>query len=95
MERNVGQCTDSNGTVDEMPNTDRTDAKLKRYQRKMDRQRMGSHRRRRTGHKLGKLHPKRVRTRDAATHETSRKQADTVQTVELKDVDVMRLTLSA
>ena len=38
VDRNVGQCTDSNGKVCEMPNTNRTDAKLNRYRRKMDRQ---------------------------------------------------------
>ena len=95
VDRNVGQCTDSDGKVYEMPNTDRTEAKIKRYQRKHARQRKGSHRRRRTGHKLGKLHRKRARTRDAATHETSRKLADKAQTVVLEDLDVKGMTRSA
>ena len=76
VNRNVGQCTDSNGKVYEIPNTDHTDAKLKRYQRKMDRQQKGSHRRRQTEHKLSKLHHQRTRTHSAATHGTSRHLTD-------------------
>ena len=61
VNRNVGQCTDSNGKMYETPGTDHTNAKLKQYQRKMDRQQKDSHRRRRTGHKLSKLHRQRTR----------------------------------
>ena len=61
VNRNVGQCTDSDGKVYEMPDTGRADAKLKQYQRKMDRQQKGSHRRQQTGHKLSKLHRQRTR----------------------------------
>ena len=95
VDRNVRQCTDSNGKVYEMPNTDRTDAKLKKYQRKMDRQQKGSHRRRRTDHKLSKLRRQRARTHNAATHEASRRLADKVQTVVLENLDVKNMTRSA
>ena len=95
VNRNVGQCTDSNGKGYEIPNTDRTDAKLKRYQRKMDRQQKGNHRRRRTGHKLSKPHRQRTRTHSAAMHGTSHRLADKTQTVVLEDLDVKNTTRSA
>ena len=73
----------------------RTDVKIKRYQRKYSRQRKGSHRRRRTGHKLGKLHRQRARTRDAATHGASRELVDKAHTVVLEGLDVKGMTRSA
>lgn len=66
VDRNVGQFTDSNGKVYEMANTDRTDAKLKRYQHKLDRQQKGSQRRWLAGHKLSKLQRQRTRTHNIA-----------------------------
>ncbi len=72
-----------------------TDAKLKRYQRKIDRQQKGNHRRRRTDHKLSKLRRQRARTHNAATHEASRRLADKVQAVVLENLNVKNMTRSA
>ena len=91
VNHNVGQCTDSDGKGYEMPDTGRTDAKLKQYQRKMDRQQKGSHRRRQTGHKLSKLHHQRTRTHSTATHGTSHRLTDKTQTVVLEDLDVKNM----
>ena len=95
VDRNVGQCTDSDGQTHALPATAVEDAKIKRYQRKWHRQRKDSNRRRRTGHKLGKLHRKQVRRRDTAMHTVSRKLADKAHTVVLENLDTKAMTKSA
>ncbi|MCE2466915.1 MAG: transposase, partial [Caldilineaceae bacterium] len=80
VDRNVGQATDSTGAVHALPDTTVTtveDAQSKRYPRRMARQQKGSHRRRGTAGKLRKLHRRQTRRRDTATHQVSRKIADT------------------
>ncbi len=95
VDRNVGQATDSTGTVHALPDTTVEDAKIKRYQRRMARQQKGSKRRRGTGGKLRKLERKRARRRDTATHQSSRKMADTAHTVVLEDLNTKAMTKSA
>ncbi len=95
VDRNVGQATDSTGTVHAIPDTTVEDAKIKRYQRRMARQQKGSNRRRGTGGKLRKLQRKRARRRDNATHHISRKVADTAHTVVLEDLNTKGMTQSA
>ncbi len=95
VDRNVGQATDSTGAVHEIPDTTVEDAKIKRYQRRMARQQKGSNRRRRTGGKLRKLQRRKARRRDNATHQISRKVADTAHTVVLEDLNTKAMTKSA
>ena len=95
VDRNVGQATDSTGAVHALPDTTVEDAKIKRYRRRMARQQKGSNRRRRTGGKLRKLQRKRARRRDNATHQVSRKVADTAHTVVLEDLNTKAMTKSA
>ena len=95
VDRNVGQSTDSTGVKHEIPDTTVDDAKIKRYQRKFARQKKGSNRRRRTAGQLRKLHRKRARKRDDATHQISRALADTGHTVVLEDLDTRAMTKSA
>ncbi len=75
LDRNVGQATDSTGAVHAFPDTTVEDAQGKRYQRRMARQRKGSHRRRGTAGPLRKLHRQRARSRDTATHPIRRNAA--------------------
>lgn len=104
LDRNVGQATDSNGTVYEMPDTDQMDAKIARKQRELSRKRgwgpktrgqPKSNRGRRIAGQLTKLHRKRARKRDDATHQTSRKLANTAHTMVVEDLNTKSMTASA
>ncbi|MXZ25699.1 MAG: IS200/IS605 family element transposase accessory protein TnpB, partial [Caldilineaceae bacterium SB0665_bin_21] len=95
VDRNVGQVTDSTGALHAIPDTTVEDAKIKRYQRRMARQKKGSNRRRGTGGKLRKLQRRMARRRDNATHQVSRKVADTAHTVVLEDLNTKAMTKSA
>ena len=67
VDRNVGQATDSTGRKHTVTDDKCETAKIKRYQRRMARQKKGSNRRRGTANKLRKLHRKRARHHDART----------------------------
>ncbi len=95
VDRNVGQATDSTGALHALPDTTVEDAKIKRYQRRMARQQKGSNRRRGTARKLRQLQRKRARRRDTATHQISRKMADTAHTVVMEDLNTKGMTKSA
>ena len=104
LDRNVGQATDSDGKVHDMPDTDRTDAQIKRLQRELSRKqgwgprsrgKRKSNRGRRINGRLQKLHRQRARKRDDATHQTSRKLADTAHTVVVEDLHTKSMTASA
>jgi putative transposase len=104
LDRNVGQATDSNGVRHDMPGRDRMDAQVKRLQRELSRKqgwgpqsrgKRKSNRGRRINGRLQKLHRKRARKRDDATHQTSRKLADTAHTVVVEDLNTKGMTASA
>ncbi len=103
LDRNVGQATDSEGTVYAMPDTDQLDAKIARKQRELSRKqgwgprdrRPKSNRGRRVNGQLSKLHRKRARRRDNATHQASRTLADTAHTVVVEDLNTKAMTHSA
>ena len=103
LDRNVGQATDSEGTVYAMPNTDRLDARIARKQRELSRKqgwgpkdrRPKSNRGRRVNGQLNKLQRKGARKRDNATHQASRKLADTAHTVVVEDLNTKGMTKSA
>ena len=103
LDRNVGQATDSEGTVYAMPDTDRLDAQIARKQRELSRKqgwgpkdrRPKSNRGRRVNGQLTKLQRKGARKRDNATHQASRKLADTAHTVVVEDLNTKGMTKSA
>ena len=66
LDRSAAQATDSEGTVHRMTDTSVAEAGIRRHQRKVARQLKGSNRRR-TGHRLSKLHRQRIRIRDNDT----------------------------
>ena len=103
LDCNVGQATDSDGTVYAMPDTDKLDAQIARKQRELSRKqgwgpkdrRPKSNRGRRVNGQLTKLQRKRARKRDDATHQASRKLADTAHTVVVEDLNTKAMTKSA
>ena len=105
LDRNVGQATDSDGTVYAMPDTDQLDASIKRKQRELSRKqgwgwgpkdrRPKSNRGRRVNGQLQKRHGQRQRKRDDATHQASRTLADTAHTVVVEDLNTKGMTASA
>ena len=99
LDRNMGQATDSEGTVYALPDTDPLDANIKRKQRELSRKqgwrpkdkRPKSNRGRRVNGQLQKLH----RKRDDATHQASRTLADTAHTVVVEDLNTKGMMASA
>ena len=79
LDRSAAQATDSEDTVHRMTDTSVAEAGIRRHQRKVARQLKGSNRRR-TGHRLSKLHRQRIRIRDNDTHPASRKRTDIAKT---------------
>ena len=77
MDRNVGQVTDSNGTVYRMADQSKLANKARRKQRLQARKVKGSVRYRRIGGQLTKLKRKQARIRSNDTHQISRVLADT------------------
>ena len=103
LDRNVGQATDSDGEVYAMPDDPELEAQIKRKQRELsrkpgwgpkDRRQPKSNRGRRVNGQLQKLHRKRARKRDDATHQASRKLADTAHTVVVEDLNTKAMTRS-
>ncbi|MCE2467613.1 MAG: transposase [Caldilineaceae bacterium] len=81
-----------------MPDTDKKlDAQIARKQGRgpKDRGKRKSNRGRRVNGQLSKLHRKRARKRDDATHQASRKLADTAHTVVVENVNTKGMTQSA
>ncbi len=95
LDRNVGQCTDSTGTVHRLTDTARLEAKIKRHQRGWARKQKGSCRRRRIAGQLTRLQRKRKRSRDHDTHHISLRLADTAHTVVIENLQTQAMTQSA
>ena len=103
VDRNVGQATDSDGEVYEVPTDPKLEANIKRKQRKASKARGNarksgkpmSNRGRRVCGQLRKLQRKKKRRRENANHQASRKLADSAHTVVLEDLDVAAMTKSA
>ena len=103
LDRNVGQATDSEGTVYALPDTGKLDANIKRKQRELSRKqgwgpkdkRPKSNRGRRVNGQLQKRHRQRKRKRDDATHQASRTLAETAHTVVVEDLNTKGMTQSA
>ena len=103
VDRNVGQATDSDGEMYAVPDDPKLDAKIKRKQRRADKARERSrksgkpmsNRGRRVCGQLKKLQRKQKRRRENATHQHSRKMANTAHTVVIEDLNTKGMTKSA
>ncbi len=95
LDRNVGQVTDSNGTLYPMTDLGRLDSKLARKQRLRARKRKGSLRARRLGGQLTTLRRKQKRVRDNDTHHISRTLADKAHTLVAEALNTKGMTKSA
>ena len=95
LDRNVGQATDSNGTVYRMADQSKIAAKAKRKQRLQSRKVRGSVRYRRIGGQLTQLKRKQARIRSNDTHQISRVLADTAHTVVVEKLQTASMTKSA
>ena len=95
LDRNVGQATDSNGTVYRMADQSKLADKAKRKQRLLVRKVRGSVRYRRIGGQLTKLKRKQARIRSNDTHQISRALADTAHTVVVEKLQTANMTKSA
>ncbi len=95
LDRNVGQVTDSNGTLYPMSDLGRLEAKIARKQRLRARKRKGSVRARRLGGQLTKLRRKQKRVRDNDTHHISRALADKAHTLVAEALNTKGMTKSA
>ncbi|MYA04481.1 MAG: IS200/IS605 family element transposase accessory protein TnpB [Caldilineaceae bacterium SB0664_bin_22] len=103
VDRNVGQATDSEGEVYEVPDDPKLDANIKRKQRSAAKARARSkangqpmsNRGRRICGQLKKLQRKQKRRRENAAHQHSRKMADRAHTVVMEDLNTKARTRSA
>ena len=95
IDMNVGQVALSNGELIHQPDVSKYEARKKRYQRKMSRQKRGSNRRLRTKGKLGKASRKIKNIRDHHHHVSSRRIADNADVVVVEDLNVKGMTRKA
>ena len=95
LDCNVGQTTDSDGTLYPMTDTKALTAKLKRKQREQARKVQGSVRHRRLGDQITKLYRKIKWIRDNDTHRISRAIADKARTVVGEGLKAKSMTRSA
>ena len=96
LDRNAGLATDSEGTVYALSDTDQLDAQIARNRGWGSKdKRPQSNRGRRVNGLLQKLHRKRRRRRDNATHQASRTLADTAHTVAVEDLNTKGMTACA
>ena len=92
LDRNVGQVTDSEGTLYPMTDLGRLQAKTARKQRLRARKRKGSLRARRLGGQLTKMRRKQKRSRDNDTHHISRALADKAHTLVAEELNTKGMT---
>ena len=95
LDRNVGQVTDSEGTVHRMTELRCLKAKVARKQRQRARKRPGSVRARRIGGQLTRLRRKQKRIRSNDTHHISRALADQAHTLVAEELHTQHMTKSA
>ncbi len=99
IDRNVRQIavvdTNGNAEINYMPDMSRREARLKRYQRRMQGQVKGSRRRHKTRLKWQKCCRHLKNARDNWQHQASRKIADNAGLVVLEDLNTQGMTKSA
>ena len=94
VDRNVGQCATSEGDIHRLPDSERLEARRRRYQRRMARQKRGSGRYKRTKAKLYRTSRRIADRRSDWCHQTSRRMANTAYTVALEDLNTRGMTRS-
>ncbi len=99
IDRNCGQIamvsTEGDTSIIRQPDTKRLDAKLKRHQRRLARQKKGSNRRNRRKHRIARIQRKRANILKNANHQVSRSIANCSSTVILEDLKIKAMTRSA
>ncbi len=95
LDRNVGQVTDSDGVIYRMPEMKRLEARKCRHQRKLARQRRGSHRRRKTLTMLKNTTRKIKMCRHNWQHLVSRSLARGAHAIILEKLNTQGMTRSA
>lgn len=95
VDRNVSQIATSDGETIHLPDTKRLEARRRRYQRRMARQRKGSNRRNRTKRLIAKTCRKIAQGKRDWCHQTSRTLANNASTVVLEDLKTSQMTRSA
>ncbi len=99
IDRNCGQVamvsTEGDTSIIRQPDTKRLDAKLKRHQRRLARQKKGSNRRNRRKHRIARIQCKRANILKNANHRVSRSIANCSSTVILEDLKIKAMTRSA
>ncbi len=95
LDMNVHQVTDSDGVIWRLPLSDRLEARKRRYQRKLARQRKGSHRRRKTLTRLSKTTRRIAKRRHNWQHHVSRNLADSARTIVVENLNAGGMTTSA
>ncbi len=86
---------DPNRVHHEYCRTKRLDAKLKRHQRRLARQKKGSNRRNRRKHRIARIQRKRANVLKNANHQVSRSIANCSSTVILEDLKIKAMIRSA
>ena len=95
VDMNVGQVADSSGEIHRGPDVARLEARKRRYQRKMARQRKGSNRRAVTRLRLRKTQRKLRHTRHNWHHHASKAVSRKACTVVVEDLRTQAMTRSA
>ena len=95
LDMNVHQVTDSDGVIWRLPLSDRLEARKRRYQRKISRQRKGSHRRRKTMARLSRTTRRIARRRHNWQHHVSRSLADSAHAIVVENLNTKGMTASA
>lgn len=95
LDMNAGQVTSSTGVICCMPISNRLEARKRRYQRQIARQRKGSHRRRKTLSKLSKTTRRIANRRHNWQHHVSRRLSSQAHPVVIEDLKTKAMTASS
>ena len=95
VDRNVRQVATSDGDFHHVSDTERLEARKRRYQRRMARQVKGSNRRNRTRLKSARTSRKLANSRSNWAHQTSRELANVAGTVVFEKLNIPGMTRSA
>ncbi len=95
VDMNVRQVATSDGHFYHLPDLKKKEARLKRYQRKMERQVKGSNRRKDTKRKLARVSREIADVRNNWTHETTKEISGKCGTVAVEALKVKNMTASA
>ena len=95
IDMNVGQITDSDGIIYDMPDMSVLEAKKNRYQRMMSRRKKGSNRRGVARHRCAKTQAKIANKRNTWQHQVTHDVTDKASNVCIEDLQIKNMTKSA